>query len=306
MTNPATPVIGIDVASTELVLSGSNQKRIANTPAAIRALLRSLKVPTLLVCEATGGYERALVAAAWACGQSVHVANPRRVRDFARGLGRLEKTDPVDADVIRRYGELVRPDPTAPSEPALVQLRELVDLRCALCEEYRRWAQRLEHATALTATAIRRRLRVLEHEQSALEAQIERFVAEQTALQDRVQTLCLVPGIGLTTAAVIVAHLPELGRLDRRQAAKLAGLAPLLHDSGAYRGQAHIAHGRARLRRALYCAAVVAARWNEPLREFYKRLRAKGKPAKVAFTAVARKLLIIANALLKDAYPANA
>lgn len=306
MTNPATPVIGIDVARTELVLSGSIKTRIPNTPAAIGALLRGLKQPTLLVCEATGGYERALVAAAWACGQSVHVANPRRVRDFARGLGRLEKTDPVDADVIRRYGELVRPEPTAPSDPALVQLRELVDLRCALCEEHIRWAQRLEHATALTAGIIRRRLLALEREQSVLEAQIEQFVTEQAALQDRVQTLCLVPGIGLTTAAVIVAHLPELGRLDRRQAAKLAGLAPLLHDSGAYRGQAHIAHGRAQLRRALYSAAVVAARWNDPLREFYQRLRAKGKPAKVAITAVARKLLVIANALLKDAYPANA
>jgi len=306
MTNPATPVIGIDVARTELVLSGSTQKRIPNTPAAIGALLRGLREPTLLVCEATGGYERTLVAAAWECGQCVHVANPRRVRDFARGLGRLEKTDPVDADVIRRYGELVRPEPTAPSDPALAQLRELVDLRCALCEEHIRWAQRLEHATALTAGNIRRRLLALQREQAALEAQIGQFVAEKSALQDRVQTLCLVPGIGLTTAVVVLAHMPELGRLDRRQVAKLAGLAPLLHDSGAYRGQAHIAHGRAQLRRALYCAAVVAARWNDPLREFYQRLRAKGKPAKVALTAVARKLLIIANALLKDAYPAYA
>lgn len=305
MTQPATPVIGIDVASTELVLSGSNQKRIANNPAAIRALLGGLKVPTLLVCEATGGYERALVAAAWTCGHSVHVANPRRVRDFARSLGRLEKTDPVDADVIRRYGELVRPEPTAPNDPALAQLRELVDLRCALLEEHSRWAQRLEHATALTSAAIRRRLRTLEREQSVIETQIEQFVAEQADLHDKVQTLCLVPGIALTTATTIVAHLPELGRLDRRQAAKLAGLAPLLHDSGAYRGQAHIAHGRARLRRSLYSAAIVAARWNEPLRAFYQRLRAKGKPAKVAITAVARKLLIIANALLKDAYPAH-
>lgn len=306
MTTIATPVIGIDVASRELVLCADQVVKLANTPAAVRAFLRTIPADTLLVCEATGGYERTLVAEAQACGQPIHVANPRRVRDFARSLGRLEKTDPVDAEVIRRYGEALQPAPTPPVPPAQGQLRELVDLRHDLGEEHIRWANRLAHATSVSRGLIRRRLRQLAREGAAVERQIEQHLAAHPPLQDKVQTLCLVPGVGLTTAAVVLAHLAELGQLNRRQAAKLAGLAPLNHDSGAQRGQAHIAHGRAALRRALYCAAVVAARWHDDLRPFYQRLRARGKPAKVALVAVARKLLLILNALLKDAPPAPA
>lgn len=301
MTTSATPVIGIDVASRELVLCNGSVRRLANTPAAVRAFLRTVPKDGLLVCEATGGYERPLVAAAHALGHAIHVANPRRVRDFARSLGRLEKTDPVDAAVIRRYGEAVQPDPTPPADPAHAQLRELVDLRSALSEEHTRWSNRLAHATGVTGKVITRHLRTLVREQTAVEVRIERHLAAHPPLQDKVQTLCLVPGVGLITAAVVLAHVPELGQLNRRQVAKLAGLAPLTHDSGRYRGQAHIAHGRAPLRKALYCAAVVAARWHEDLHSFYQRLRAKGKIPKVAFVAVARKLLIILNALLSDA-----
>lgn len=306
MTTIATPVIGIDVASRELVLCADTVVKLANTPTAVRAFLRTIPVDTLLVCEATGGYERILVAEAQARGQPIHVANPKRVRDFARSLGRLEKTDPVDAEVIRRYGEALRPAPTPPVPPAQGQLRELVDLRHDLGEEHTRWSNRLAHATSVSRGLISRRLRQLTREAAAVERQIEQHLAAHPPLQDKVQTLCLVPGVGLTTAAVVLAHLAELGQLNRRQAAKLAGLAPLNHDSGTQRGQAHIAHGRAALRRALYCAAVVAARWHDDLRGFYQRLRARGKPAKVALIAVARKLLLILNALLKDAHPSPA
>lgn len=302
MTTIATPVIGIDVASRELVLCADQVTRLANTPAAVRAFLRALPAGALLVCEATGGYERTLVAEAQALGQPIHVANPRRVRDFARSLGRLEKTDPVDAEVIRRYGEALRPAPTPPVPLAQAQLRELVDLRHDLGEEQTRWSNRLAHTTHVSQALIHRRLRALARELAAVERQIEQHLGAHPTLQDKIQTLCLVPGVGLTTAAVVLAHLAELGRLNRRQAAKLAGLAPLNHDSGAQRGQAHIAHGRAALRKALYCAAVVAARWHDELRPFYQRLRARGKPAKVALVAVARKLLLILNALLKDAH----
>ena len=303
MTTSTIPVIGIDVASAELVLCDGQVRRLANTPAAVRAFLRTVPHETLLVCEATGGYERTLVGEAHALGRRIHVANPRRVRDFARSLGRLEKTDPVDAAVLRRYGEAVRPAPTPPAEPAQAQLREL---RHDLGEEHTRWSNRLARATALTRQVIARRLRALQREQAAVELQIERHLAAHPPLQDKAQTLCLVPGVGLLTAAAVLAHLGELGRLNRRQAAKLAGLAPLNHDSGAHRGQAHIAHGRAPLRRALYCAALVAARWHEELRGFYQRLRAAGKPPKLALVAVARKLLLILNALLKAPHPAPA
>lgn len=299
MKTSASPVIGIDVASRELVLWDGKLHRLENTPAAVRRFLGQMPPSVLLVCEATGGYERTLVAEAHALGLAIHVANPRRVRDFARSLGRLEKTDPVDAAVLQRYGEAVRPAPTTPAEPAQVQLRELVDLRHDLSEEHTRWSNRLAHATTLTRQVIARRLGTLAREMAAVERQIAHHLAAHQALHDKAQTLCLVPGVGLTTAAVVLAYLAELGQLNRRQAAKLAGLAPLNHDSGAYRGQAHIAHGRAPLRKALYCAALVAARWNEDLRVFYQRLRANGKLPKVALVAVARKLLLILNSLLK-------
>lgn len=300
MKTSATPVIGIDVASAELVLCDGKISRLANTPAAVRAFLRRIPQSVLLVCEATGGYERILVAEAHALGLAIHVANPRCVRDFARSLGRLEKTDPVDAQVIRRYGEAVQPVPTPPVAPAQAQLRELVDLRHDLSEEQTRWSNRLAHATALTRRLIQRRLRALAREMAKVEQQIAHHLDTHQDLQDKAQTLCLVPGIGLTTAAVVLSYLVELGRLNRRQAAKLAGLAPLNHDSGNYRGHAHIAHGRAPLRKALYCAALVATRWHEDLRAFYQRLRANGKPPKLALVAVARKLLLILNSLLKS------
>jgi transposase len=306
MTTPATPVIGIDVARDELVLAGAPQPTVANTAADLRAWLRHVPQDARLVCEATGGYEQALVAAAQASGHALHVANPRRVRDFARSLGRLEKTDPLDAAVLRRYGEALHPAPTPPVPAAQAQLRELVDLRLALVEELTRWQNRRAQASAITRPAITRRLRALAREVAQVETQIAQHLASQPDLDDKVQTLCLVPGIGLTTAAIVLAYLAELGRLNRRQTAKLAGLAPLNHDSGTLRGQAHIAHGRAPVRRALYCAALVASRWHDDLRPFYQRLRAHGKPFKVALIAVARKLLLILNALLKDAYPAPA
>lgn len=302
MHTPAMPVIGIDVSAAELVLAGAVCSRLRNDPTTLLDFLRTVPLPTLLVCEATGGYERPLVQAAGICGLPIHVANPRRVRDFARGLGRLEKSDPVDAAVLRRYGELVRPLPTPPVDPAVAGLREYVDLRAALSEEHLRWSQRLAHASTLSAPLIRRQLRRLDGELARVEAQLAAHLDAHEPLQQKAQTLCLIPGIGLSTAAVILAYLQEAGRLNRRQVAKLAGLAPLEHQSGASRGQAHIADGRAQLRRALYCSALVAARWHDDLRVFYQRLRAKGKPAKVALVAVARKLLLIANAVLSDAH----
>jgi transposase len=177
MKTSATPVIGIDVASRELVLCDGKIRRLANTPATVRAYLRRVPQPVLLVCEATGGYERILVMEAHALGLAIHVANPRRVRDFARSLGRLEKTDPVDATVIRCYGEAVHPAPTPPAEPAQAQLRELVDLRHDLSEEHTRWSNRLAHATTLTRTAIARRLRTLAREIAEVERQIQHHLA---------------------------------------------------------------------------------------------------------------------------------
>lgn len=303
MTTPAIPVIGIDVARDEVVVAGGPQASVSNQAAALGAWLRHVPRDALLVCEASGGYEQALVAAAHASGHALHVANPRRVRDFARSLGRLEKTDPLDAAVLRRYGEALQPAPAPPVPPAQTQLRELVDLRLALVEELTRWRNRRAQASALTRAAITRRVRAVERDIAQVDRQLADHLASQRDLEDKVQTLCLVPGIGLTTAATVLAYLSELGRLNRRQVAKLAGLAPLNHDSGQWRGQAHIAHGRAPLRRALYCAALVASRWHEHLRAFYQRLRAHGKPFKVALIAVARKLLIILNALLKNHDP---
>lgn len=296
-------VIGIDVSRDELVLAGADRPAIPNKAAAIARWLKTLPQTVLLVCEATGGYERLLVAHAHALQLPVHVANPRQVRDFARALGLLEKTDRLDAALLRRYGECVRPARTLCAGPEHRQLRELVDERLALLEELLRWQNRLAQAAKPDLARVRGYLAARQRELAAVEALIAARLAAQPDLQDRAQTLCLIPGVALTSAAVILAYLPELGRLNRRQAAKLAGLAPLLHDSGTLRGQAHIAHGRAPLRRALYCAALVAIQWHDGLKAFYRGLRARGKPFKVALIAAARKLLVILNSLLSDAPP---
>jgi transposase len=308
MSTPATYYLGVDVAQDSLALAGVTPAQVDNQPAALRAWLSTLRSaqPTVhLICEATGRHHHVLQIVAAECGVPLSVINPRHARHFARSLGRLEKTDPIDAAMLQRLGQSLQPKPTPPPPGSLRQLQDLLVVRQALVEEQTAWANRQALLSPVAGRLCARRQRTLAQELIEVESQIHGLLATTLAepLQLRVQTLCLVCGIGERIAWSLVAGLAELGQGNRRQLAKLAGLAPLPADSGQWRGARHIAHGRAPVRRSLYQAAVVAARHNEHLRPFYLRLRAKGKPAKVAYVAVARKLLVFLNRILKDAPP---
>lgn len=305
MSDSAIHYVGIDCAQQALQLAGTTLAQVKNEPAALAAWLRQMKQThgqPHLICEATGRHHRALQVAAAAASVPLTILNPRQARDFARGVGRLEKTDAVDAAMLRRYGEALQPAATPLPVPVLRQLQDLLVVRQALVEEQNGWSQRQALLSGPAATLCRRQHAGLDRQLAKVEAAIEQLLAQPQAepLNLKVQTLCLVCGVGVRTALVLVAGLSELGHCNRRQVAKLAGLAPLARDSGAWRGHRHIAHGRSPVRRALYQAAVVAARHNEHLRPFYQRLRANGKPAKLAYIAVARKLLIFLNSALCD------
>jgi transposase len=308
MSTPATHYLGVDVAQDTLAVAGASPAQVCNQPAALRAWLTTLRSaqPTAhLICEATGRHHHALQVMAAEYGVSLSVINPRHARHFARSLGRLEKTDPIDAAMLQRLGQSLQPAPTPPPPGGLRQLQDLLVVRQALVEEQTAWANRQNLLSPVAVRFCVRRQRTLAKELAEVEAQIQTLLATPVAepLLLRVQTLCLVCGIGERIAWSLVAGLAELGQCNRRRIAKLAGLAPLNSDSGRWRGSRHIAHGRAPVRRALYQAAVVAARHNEHLRPLYLRLRAQGRPAKVAYVAVARKLLVFLNRILKDAPP---
>jgi transposase len=308
MSTPATHYLGVDVAQDTLAVAGASPAQVRNQLAALRAWLITLHStqPTAhLICEATGRHHHALQVAAAECGVPLSVINPRHARHFARSLGQLEKSDPVDAAMLQRLGQSLQPVPTPPPPGGLRQLQDLLVVRQALIEEQVAWTNRRDLLSAAATRFCLRRQRTLTKEIAAVEAQIQALLAAPMAepLLLRVQTLCLVCGIGERIAWSLVAGLAELGQCNRRRIAKLAGLAPLTADSGQWHGTRHIAHGRAPVRRALYQAAVVAARHNEHLRPLYLRLRAQGRPAKVAYVAVARKLLVFLNRILKDAPP---
>lgn len=299
--------LGLDIAKLTLDLSphpALPQLNYPNTAAGHRALLLALRRcpgPVHILCEATGGYEHHLLAALHAARVPVTLLNPRLVRDFARASGLLAKTDRLDAAVLAQYGRAFTPVPTPPVPPGQQHLAELVARRQVLLrmltQEHHRAAHQHDafvrnEARTLTATLQRHLARV--------EAELTALQRADTVLTARIQRLCAIQGVGQRTAWHLLAALPELGTLARGQAAALAGLAPYNHDSGPHRGQRHIAHGRALARTALYMAALVAARHNPVLRPLYQRLRAAGKPPKVALVALMRKLVELANLLLKS------
>jgi transposase len=256
MCPPATHYVGADVAKDTITFCGPTAATIDNTPGALDAYLHQLPVPAHLICEATGRCHHLLQARCAHARIALSVLNPMHVRSFARSLGKLEKTDRLDAAILRRFGEERRPAPSPPPDPARQQLLDLLMVWQALA-------------------------------------------GDLCAYRHRVQTLCLVKGVGVLSALQLVAYLPELGRCNRRQIAKLAGLAPLPWDSGQLHGVRRIQHGRSQVRRVLYPCAVVAARWNETLRPHYQQLRARGLAARPAYCAVARKLLVLLNASLR-------
>jgi transposase len=301
--NTALVYYGMDVAKATLELAGPTDGRtFPNTPRGHAQLLGWLTAqpgPAHLVCEATGGYERAVVAGLHAARLRVSVLNPRTVRDFARATGRLAKTDPIDARVLRHFAQAHPPAPTAPASAAQTELvalaQEYQHLTAALTQE----GNRLEHLTQPLALRLAAaRVRQLKGQRDELEAALTRLLAATAELADRATRLQQIKGIGRKTAVSLLAFLPELGTLHAGQAAALAGVAPYNRDSGQWRGPRWIAGGRPAVRRALYMAALTASQRNLVLAPFYRRLVARGKPKKVALLAVMRKLVEHANRLL--------
>lgn len=300
--------VGIDVAAAHLdvaVAPDGPAWRVTNDPAGHAALAARLGElgPTLVVLEASGGYEAAVAAELATAGQPVAVVNPGQVRDFGRAVGQLAKTDALDAALLARFAQQVGP-PARPLPDAEAQaLKDLVGRRRDLIGMQTAEQQRLRQARGAARTSIEAHLVWLRGELADLERQLSEAVAASALWQATVTLLCSAPGIGRVVATTLVADLPELGRLSRQEVAALVGVAPLNRDSGRLRGRRGTWGGRAAVRAALYMATVTAIRWNPAIRAFHARLRAAGKAPKVALTACMRKLLTVLNAMIRDRQP---
>jgi transposase len=304
---------GVDVGKAELHLSlASGLSPWENTPAACRRLLAHVvaaagAAPVLVVCEASGGYERPLVSAAHELDVPIAVVFPSRVRHFAKACNLCVKTDPLDAALIRRFAEQTHPAALPPPSPARRALRELRTHRQQVVGLLQIQQQQ---AKALTLPRLRQQARLtterLERELAQVDDAIADLIKHEPELRAQQDALCTIKGIGPVTAVCLVDTLPELGHCNRREIARLAGVAPLNRDSGTHQGVRHICGGRAAARRALYLAALSASRFHPQLRVLYRCLVAAGKPKKVALVAVMRRLLIIANNLLKNSSTALA
>lgn len=301
----ASPVyVGVDVSKDSLDVAArptGEAWRVPQTAVGIARMVRRLRTlgPTLVVVEATGGYERAAVAALHSQGLSVAVVNPRRVRDFARATGKLAKTDRLDAEVLALFGERMQPAPQPAPDPHQAATEELATRRRQLVETLTAEKNRLKQTTGPARRSIRGHIKWLEKELERIDAQIQEAIAQVPACQKMVETLQAVPAVGPVLSMTLVSHLPELGHLSGRQIAALVGVAPLNRDSGTFRGTRRTWGGRGSIRAVLYMATVVAVRHNPVIRTFYQRLCAAGKAKKVALTACMRKLLLILNAMVK-------
>lgn len=301
--------VGIDIAKDRLdvaIRPSGEIFSLGRDAAGIDRLVSRLKevAPTLIVMEATGGFEMPVASALAAARLAVAVVNPRQVRDFARATGRLEKTDALDAAAIAHFADAIRPLPRPLADADTLQLGELVARRRQLIDimtaEKNRLAMMRDRRIA---KRIKRHLDFLAKELGDIDGDLDTAVRSSPIWREKEDLLTSVPGVGTRTARTLIAEMPELGTLDRKAVAKLAGLAPLSRDSGTYKGHRTIAGGRASVRTAIYMAALVGARANPLLADFYRRLLAAGKPKKVALVALMRKLLTILNAILRDQKP---
>jgi transposase len=257
--------------------------------------------PRLVAMEASGGYEGVIAAALADAGLPVAIVNPRQVRKFAGAIGRLAKTDAIDAGVIAHFADAIRPVPRPMPDALMLRLRELLARRRQLVVMINAEKQRLAKAAdQLAQRSFKTILRSLEAERARIDRAIDTLIEDSPLFCARQDLLKSVPGIGDVVARTLIVELPELGTVDRHQIAALAGVAPMNRDSGRYRGKRRIQGGRVEVRAPLYMACLVAIRHNPPLRRFYQRLREAGKPARLALVAVMRKLLTTLNAIIRD------
>jgi transposase len=296
--------VGIDISQDKLdpALHTGESWEEKYTPAGIERLVARLREigPALIVLEATGGLERDLVAALGTAGLPVVVVNPRRVRAFAQAEGCLAKTDRIDARLLARFAERIRPQARPLPEAERSELEALVTRRRQVLEMLTAEKHRLGRAPRTARPSLERHIAYLESEAEALSKEIEQRIEESPLWSSTAALLCSTPGVGPTTASTLLAQVPELGKLKASQIALLLGVAPIPQDSGIKRGVRHIRGGRTAVRNVLYMAARSAVRFNPVLRVVYQRLLAAGKPKKVAMVACMRKLIIILNAMVRD------
>jgi transposase len=296
--------VGIDVSKDRLDVACSDGRTwaVANDEAGHEALCRQLAelAPKLVVMEATGGHERAAAMRLTLAGVALRIVNARHVRHFAKAAGYLAKTDALDARVLMAFAERMQPEPRPLASEQVQALQALTARRRQLVEMLTMERNRLRLAHVLVKRDLQQNIRWLEKRLAGTDEDIGNALKACGVWRDKVELLESVPGIAQRTAVGLLASLPELGTLNRRQISALAGLAPFNRDSGRWQGQRHIYGGRAPARTALYMAALVGSRHNPVLRPYYQRLRQAGKPAKVALTACMRKLLVILNTMLKE------
>lgn len=296
--------IGMDVskATLDICASAGETWQAANGDSAMEALCARITElhPTLIVLEATGGYELRAAAALAAAGLPVAVVNPRQVRSYARSVGQLAKTDRIDARILVRFAAAVQPELRPLPDAETRQIEALITRRRQLVAMITAEENRLNAAAPITRKEIKAHIGWLRRQLARIDQTIDDSVRRSPIWRAKDDLLQSVPGIGSTTSSTLIALLPELGTLDGKQIAALVGVAPFNRDSGTFRGRRTVWGGRSRVRSVLYMAALVGTRWNPILKAFYARLRAAGKAPKVALVACMRKLLIIVNAMVRD------
>ena len=303
--------VGIDVSKARLdvaMLPSGETFAVTNDEDGIQTLVEKLLQeaagPTLVVLEATGGLQRPLVAALFASRIASAVVNPRQSRDFAKAIGRLAKTDRIDALVLARFAEAVRPEPKAPPKTEALEFQAIVARRRQLIQMMTAEKNRLGAATSRKVRSrLEAHIRWLEKELARIDQDLDEAIADSPTFKESETLLRSVPGVGPVLCRTLLAELPELGSLSPRELSALLGVAPINRDSGTLRGRRSVWGGRARVREALYMAALVATRYNPAIKEFYGRLVASGKPKKVALVACMRKLLTILNAMIRERTP---
>jgi transposase len=303
--------VGIDVAKDHLdVAVGADGPAwsVTNDEAGIGALLEDLQARPceLVVLEATGGFEVAVASALAALSLPVVVINPRQVRDFARATGQLAKTDRLDARILALFAERIRPEPRPLPTEAARLLDALLTRRRQLIAMILAERNRLGFAPAPLKRPIEKHIRWLQRELEGVDSDLGKTIQSSPVWRARETLFQSVPGIGPVVSRTLIAELPELGALNRKQITALVGLAPLANESGKHKGRRMVFGGRASVREALYMAALVASRRNPTIRTFYLRLRDSGKPPKVALTACMRKLLTTLNAIARTGTPWSA
>jgi transposase len=300
--------IGIDVSKKFLDIAVNEEDpiyRFENNESGLKKLGMILPADKdcLIVMEATGGYERSCAQWLQKQGVTTSVVNAKRVRDFAKAAGKLAKTDNLDAQIIRKYAIAFKPHAQAPITAAQEVLEENMRRRSQVVKMLATEKQHLEQASQAIIKRIKRHIAVLEKELKEIEAVLAKQVKEEPILQEKIELLEGIKGVGTTTALAVIIGLPELGELGPKQISSLAGLAPFNTDSGQKRGQRRVWGGRSGVRSALYMAILSAVRFNPTIKVFYQRLIANGKKPKVALTACMHKLLVIMNAMIKNKSP---